>query len=277
LAVTLVFVYQTTGLVHFAICALGAVAAFSFSSLYERINPWLALLVVVAGSAVVGIGLGYVSLPIQRSPSAVKGVLALAFVQTVIGFVPLIWTKDAIAIPTLSSARAFEVANVVISVQQVFTFVVALAAGLAIAALFRFGLLGAALRGVAANSNVARLVGLPVRRLWVLSWVLGTSAAGLAGVLIVPSAGMAAPTISLQVLYPLSAALVAGFRRPIVAVVVAFGLAIVSSLVKSQTGWLNVKLLDEPLSAYAGVLPFLVVVGALVIGRSGRFSVWERV
>jgi branched-subunit amino acid ABC-type transport system permease component len=96
-------------------------------------------------------------------------------------------------------------------------------------------------------------------------------------VLIAPTYGLSAPIIAFTVLYPLAAALAAGFRRPFVAMAVALALGVGDSLMRSQVEPFTFDVLGEPLSAYAPVLPFVAVIIALSTSGSGRFSTWERV
>jgi branched-chain amino acid transport system permease protein len=273
-AVGIVFMYQTTGMVNFAFGSMGAVAAFGFNSLTKELVPIAAVIVTVIGGAVVGIGVGAITLPVQRASVAVKAVASLALIQAVIGVIPLVWGTSATPAPLLIQGRAFRIARVNVSQQQVLTFVVAVTISLSVVALFRFGRVGSALRAMAANTNVARLVGLPVRRLWIMSWALGTAVAALAGVLIVPSFGLSAANLSFSVLLPLAAALVASFRHPLRAMVVAFGLGVGDSMMRSQVAPLKVELLGAPLASFAAALPFAFVVIALSLRRSGS---WERV
>jgi branched-subunit amino acid ABC-type transport system permease component len=275
IAVGLVFMFQTTGVVNFAFGAMGAFAAFCFSTLRFDLAAGWALLVVVIGGGAAGAALGMVTLPVQRTSVTVKAVASLALIQAIIGIIPLIWGVDPRVAPILSQERAFELFEVIISWQQVITFVVAITAAVVIVAFFRFGLIGSALRAMAANTNVGRLIGLPVRRLWVLSWMLTTAVAALAGVLSVPSYGMSGQNLSFAVLYPLAAALVAGFRRPLTAIGAAFALGIADSLMRSQVAPFDFSLFGSPLPTYAPMLPFVFVVAALTLGRTN--SSWERV
>jgi branched-chain amino acid transport system permease protein len=263
LAVGLVFMYQTTGIVNFAYGALGAFAAFSFATLRTEFIAPAALGFVVVGGAIAGAGLGAATLPVQRASTNVKAVASLALIQAIIGIIPLIWGSRARQAPVLARGRAFRVSSVNVSRQQLITFVLCIVVSVAIVAFFRFGRLGSALRAMAANTNAARLVGLRVRRLWIVSWTLTTAVAALAGVLIAPSYGLSASTLSFAVLYPLAAALVAGFRRPLVAMLTALVLGVADGLMRSQTRPFKITLFGAPLASYAAVLPFLFVVVAL--------------
>jgi branched-chain amino acid transport system permease protein len=277
LAVGLVFMYQTTGVVNFAFGAFGALAAFSFSTLRGSHGTLVSLAVVVVAFAALGALIGAATTRSQTATTTVKAVASLALTQAIIGLVPLVWGASARPAPTLANRVAFEAFDVVVSWQQAITFLVAVGVAVLVVAFFRFGALGSALRAMAANTNVARLIGLPVARLWVLSWALGITVAAVAGVLIAPSYGMSASVIAFTVLYPLAAALVAGFRRPLVAMVAAFALGVGDSVMRSQVEPFDFDVLGEPVSAYAPMLPFVVVIVALLASGDGRFSTWERV
>jgi branched-chain amino acid transport system permease protein len=273
-AVGLVFMYQTTGIVNFAFGAMGAFAAYSFATLRTEFVPAAAIVIVVIGGVLFGGVMGAVTIPVQRSSITTKAVASLALVQALLGIIPLIWSSRARPAPVLAAGRAMRLATVNVSRQQVITFVLSLAVSIAMVAFFRFGRLGAALRAMAASINVARLVGLRVRRLWVISWMLATGVAALAGVLIAPAYGLSAANLSFAVLYPLAAALTAGFRRPLVAMSAAFLLGVSDSLMRSQAPPFKVRLFGAPLASYAAALPFLMVVIALAFARS---TTWERV
>jgi branched-subunit amino acid ABC-type transport system permease component len=277
LAVGLVFMYQNTGVVFFALGAFGALAAFTFSTLRFGHGPWLSLVVVALEFAALGAVIGMATTRVQTTNGVVKSVASLALTVSIVGVIPLVWGSTGRPIPTLSTSKAFEVFDVVVSKQQAITFVLAIGVAIGVVELFRRGSLGSALRAMAANTNVARLIGLPVKRLWVLAWVMTTTIAAIAGVLIIPAYGLQASSIAFTVLYPLAAALAAGFRRPVVAVVAAFALGIGDSMLRSQIDPFRFKVLGEPIAAYAPALPFLLVVAALIAGRSARFATWERV
>jgi branched-subunit amino acid ABC-type transport system permease component len=277
LAVGLVFMYQTTGVVNFAFGAFGALAAFTFSTLRFENGPVISLIAVVLGGGALGALIGAATTRAQTTSTTVKAVASLALTQAIIGLIPLVWGSTGRPVATLSTGVAFTLFDVVISWQQVITFLVAIAVAAAVLAFFRFGSLGSALRAMAANTNVARLIGLPVRRLWIMSWAIGTGIAALAGVLIAPNYGLAPATLSFTVLYPLAAAVAASFRRPLVAAGVAVLLGLGDNLMRSQTAPFDVDFIGVPLSTYAPMLPFVAVVVALVAAKSGRFSTWERV
>jgi branched-chain amino acid transport system permease protein len=275
LAVGLVFMFQTTGVVNFAFGAMGAVAAYTFATLRTEFVPVAALVLVVAGGGVVGALLGAVTIPVQRSSITTKAVATLALIQAIIGIVPIVWSNKARPAPILATGRAFRIASVNVSRQQVIALALSVAATIGVVAFFRLGRLGSALRAMAASTNVARLVGLRVRQLWIMSWTLTTAVAALAGTLIAPTYGLSATGLSTAVLYPLSAALAAGFRRPVVATVAGFALGIADSLIRSKVGPFKVRLFGAPLASYAAALPFLLAVVALSFARSN--ATWERV
>jgi branched-chain amino acid transport system permease protein len=276
-AVVLVFLHQTTGVINFALGAYGALAAFAFSTFRASQPAPVAVLAAITFGGVLGVVCGTITLPFQSAPSAVKSISSLALLQAITAVIPLIWGSSIRATPTIIRGSAFTFADVVISKQQVLTFVAAVGAAALVLVLFQVGSFGSALRAMAWSPNVARLIGLPVRRLWVISWGLSIMAAAFAGVLVAPTYGMSAASLSLVVLYPLAAAMIAGFRRPLVAAGAAFGLGVADSVVRSGVEWMSFGLFGSPVASYASALPFLAVIASLALSRSHSFSKWERV
>jgi branched-chain amino acid transport system permease protein len=81
LAVGLVFMYQTTGVVNFAFGAFGALGAFTFATLRLDNGAVLSLVAVVVGGAVVGALVGAATTGAQTTSPTVKAVASLALLQ----------------------------------------------------------------------------------------------------------------------------------------------------------------------------------------------------
>jgi branched-chain amino acid transport system permease protein len=266
-AVGLVLMYQTTGVLNVAWGATGAIGAYGFVSLRADIGPWWAYLVVVTIAAAVGLLLGVITLPARWASETAKLVASVGLLTVVPTVVLLAWPDTPRGGTSLSNAEAFTLAGVVITVHQVTMLVVAGFGTAAIYAFFRVGRVGSALRAMAADTEMAELVALPVRRLWLLAWTLVIGASCVSAVLVLPSGSLDTGTLTLTVLPPLAAALAAGFRGPLWAAGIAVLLGVGDGLLASDKGW----------AVYRGGLPFAVAVVALTVSGSNRFRTWERV
>ncbi len=270
--------FQTTGVLNFAYGAMGAVAAFTFATLSVEHSPWTAFVVCVVAAPVAGAALGLVSLPAQRSTVPVKAIATVSLALTLQGAITLVWGVTPRRTPVLSNEAAFEISGVVLSNQQVATLAIALATCVAIAAFFRFGRLGSALRAMAADVLVAQLIGLPVRTLWVVSWAIAAVSAALGGILVLPATSLSAPNLTFIVLTPLAAALIAGFRSPTIAVASAFAIGVLQGVSSGIDGVTNQFFgLDWDLSAYRDALPLAIALLVLLVLPASRVATWERV
>lgn len=263
----IVLMYQTTGVLNFAYGAMGMLGAYVFATLTIDLNAWVAYLIVVLGAPFVGAAIGVVTRPVQGVSTLVKTIAALALISALQGFVLIAWGTDPRPTPNLTTSVAFRVGGTAVTGQQVVTAVVVVIAGVAMVALLRFSEVGAALRAMATELKVARLIGLPVARLWVLSWALSFTIAVVGAILVLPQASLSPTPLAFVVLPAVAASVAVGLDRPGLAALIALGIGCIESVLNYRTSW----------SSYRGALPFVVlVVGLAVASRRGR-TVWERV
>jgi branched-chain amino acid transport system permease protein len=270
-ALVIVLMYQTTGVLNIAVGAMAMVSVFTFSTLSLSMNVWLAAFGAIVLATLASALLGVLSRPAQHISAASKLVTTVALVTMLQGVVLVGWNTTIRVTPTLASSTAMRLGDVAISWQRLITVVASIVAAVAITMLFRRGLLGSQLRAVAANPATARLIGLPVDRLWVIAWALCGAAGALGGILVVPEVGMSVNGLSFIVLTPLAAALVARFRSPSVAIVAAVALGVADGLLRVRDWWGT----DVDLTTYRGALPLVAVLASLLISRSDH--TWERV
>lgn len=123
----------------------------------------------------------------------------------------LIWGTQAMAFPPFlfESTDYAEIAGVQVSLQLVLVCVAALMVMLGMEGMVRFSIWGKVLRAAAFDPESARLRGIPVRRVVVLSFVASGALAGLAGVLVAPISGIE-PAFGLNLMIKGFAAAVVG-------------------------------------------------------------------
>ena len=116
--------------------------------------------------------------------------------------------------------------------------------------LFRSGV-GLAMRASALNEEVARLSGIKVHYMKVLSWIISGSASSLAGLLVTPATNLSPNTLDLILIIGFTAAVVGGLDSLPGAVIGGFALGLVISFV-------NVYLTPE--NVFLAILLTLVLV-----------------
>ena len=150
------------------------------------IDPYLSLIPVTALAFLVGVVLYRVL--VRRLPrgaaGGVQSLLLLFGVWLVLrNAAYLLFTGNDQTIRTAYSTRALSIAGAFLSVNRLAVFALALLVLLALHVLLTKTYLGKAIRAVAQNPDSCTLVGVPVERIYALTFGLGTGLAALAGLL----------------------------------------------------------------------------------------------
>ncbi len=269
LAVGLVLVYRSTRIVNFAYGAMGGYAAAVGVSLHlGRGWPWPACIAaaVITGVAT-GIGVEWIVIRRFRRSSRLTLTVATIGLAQVLGgmelLVPRVLGGQMIvgAFDTPLNATKLAVTPVIITGNDLLLVaVVPIVLGALSWFLMRTDA-GVAVRGIAENTERARLLGIPADRLSTLVWGIAGALAALTVVLQAPSQGLILDAAAgPQLLLPaLAAAVVARMEDLRKAFVAGVALGIVDQVVR----W-NVD------KQSASTLVFLaVIVGALALQRRG--------
>ena len=242
LALGLVLIYRTTRVVNFAYGTMGGLPAAAAATMYLGHGwPWpLAIAATVAVGAAVGAGIERVV--IRRFAEAPRLVLTVASIglAQILGGVELFeprWLRGPTFITSFDTglSRLHTTVGPVLFTGNDLVLIGVVPA--VIAALSWFLLRtdsGVAVRAIAENTDRARLLGVPARRLSLAVWALAGGLAGLAVLLQAPSQGIpldaaAGPAILLA---PLAAAVVARFESLGVAFAAGIGLGVVDQVVR---------------------------------------------
>lgn len=189
LALGIVLIYRTTGVLNFA---YGALAMFGAGFLYvlltgPRLGFWLALPLSLVFAAVLGAALERLfARPVLDAPVFTKAIATLALALVLRTVAQAIW-------PQLAQTERFPVPfeNVSFSAGGVYITAAALAAiAVTVAVVVALNLflnrtrLGVAMRAAADNQPVARLMGVPVGLVFLLTWALSAVVGTLAAILL---------------------------------------------------------------------------------------------
>jgi branched-chain amino acid transport system permease protein len=150
------------------------------------IDPYLSLIPVSALAFLAGVGI--YRLLVRRLPrgaaGGVQSLLLLFGVWLVLrNAAYLLFTGNDQTIRTAYSTRALSLGGAFISVNRLAVFGLALVVLFALHMLLTRTYLGKAIRAVAQNPDSCTLVGVPVERIYALTFGLGTALAALAGLL----------------------------------------------------------------------------------------------
>ena len=271
-ALGIALIYRANRFINFAQADMGgAPGALAVLLIAGPGLPWAAAMVCGLGAgAVIGLLIAglYLLPPLQKAPRVVLSVVSIALASLLAGIEIVLPQAFGIKLPPQTFASPFNFSftfrHVVFQGNDVLAMVAVPVAMAALAWFLNRTHIGVAVRAVAESSDRAALLGVPVKRVNLVVWVV---AAELATVALILRAGVVGlplgQALGWQLLLPVLAAAVIGRleRMPtIVAASLLFG--VVEQAVVWHTG--KGELVDLVL--------FLVIVAVLVVQKSGLTS-----
>lgn len=189
IAIGFTLVFGVTDIVNFAHGHLVMAAMFATYLLFKLagIDPYLSLVLVLP--LFFGIGVVLYLLVIERiveAPHSAHMMVTLGLLIFLENLANLFFGGDLRGITTAYTTSSFVVGPIAIPLARAAAAGVSLAAVTLLALFLRRTSLGQAIRAAANNREGAALVGVDVKRVYLISFSLGTVAAALAGAVIVP-------------------------------------------------------------------------------------------
>jgi branched-chain amino acid transport system permease protein len=258
LAVALVLIYRSTGVVNFA---QGEMAMFStfiaWSLVHHGLSYWGAFALTIAISFAAGVAIERAVIrPVERAPQLTVVIVTLGLFFLVNGAARWIWTPETRSLPNAFSIRPITVAGVAFSIQDLGTIGVSLAAVALLWLFFRFTKLGLASRAAALNPEASRLVGVRVSWMLALGWGLAAAMGAISGMLTAPALASFDQNLMQPVLlYAFAGAVLGGIDSLLGAVVGTMLLGVLINLIGTYVNWVGSELrLPVALAVILGVL-----------------------
>jgi branched-chain amino acid transport system permease protein len=186
-AMGFVVVYKATRVINFAtgeFMMLGAFFAYSAMSTLGAPFPVALGLAVVASAAVGAATERIVLRPLlgQRAISVIMVTIGLAAVFR--GVAQIVWSGDYRSYPPIFPRAPVELGPIILPSRQLYPFLVAVAAIAAVGLGFRFTRTGIAMRATADDQAAAFAMGIDIRRVFSLAWMLAAVTAAVAGIVV---------------------------------------------------------------------------------------------
>jgi branched-chain amino acid transport system permease protein len=189
--------FTTTETVNFAqgeFLMVGALISYSvmvLSGLAQTIPPPLALLfsalVIVAVLSVMGVVTERIAIRPLRQLLSVGWILSTVGVSVILKqFAEIYWGREQRRVHSIFGDNAIFIFGTGVFPQEIFILIASLLAMALVLLFLKRSVLGKALMAVALNPTAAGLMGINVRRMIVLAYVISSILAGLAGLLVAP-------------------------------------------------------------------------------------------
>ena len=181
-------IYKATRVVNFAqgeLLMVGAYVCYAF--VVEMGIPfWAALLLTVLFAMVLAFFIERLILrPMIGEPiiSIIMVTIGLSLIMR--SLVTAVWGNDILVYePKLFPQEMVEIAGVPISQEFIWCFILSMVILAVFSAFFKFSKAGVAMRATAFNQQVAQSMGISVKHIFALSWIISAVVSGIGGVLI---------------------------------------------------------------------------------------------
>ena len=184
MALGLSVIFGVVRVVNFAHGEMMTIAMYAATVLFAtlKLDPFLAVLPVAAAFFAFGYAMqaGLIN-PFITRPEHSQFMLLVAVAIIMVNALLMIFGPDARNVQTDYQLESFEIGPVLLDKARLYAALLALVAAAALFAFFRFTLIGKAIRACADNYMGAQVVGLNIKRLYSLTFGLGSACVAVAG------------------------------------------------------------------------------------------------
>ena len=267
----LVLTYKTSGIFNFAQGAVATTGAYVFYILHDDVLhlpavPTALICVFVVGP-VLGLGMEAIARRLTDASATMKVVATVGLVLVVQGFFSATFGTLARTFPAWLPQHTFHIGGAFIGEDQMIITGIALAATVALFFFFRLTRLGLAMRGVVDNPELLDLGGTSPAAVRRWAWIIGSSFAVLAGVLLAPSLNLDATVLTLLVVQAFGAAAIGRFSSLPLTYVGGLAVGIIASVATKYVVTGSAALAGLPAS-----IPFIVLFLVLIFTPRSKLA-----
>lgn len=232
LALGIVLVHRSTGVVNFAQGEMAMFATFVAWSLMERLPYWPAFALTLVLAFAGGLLLYAVCVrPVQSRSVLTVVIVTVGLLIGLNGLARRIWGTEPRTLESPFSTDPVRVAGVAFSIQDVGVIAVSLVLVGLLFAFFRYTKLGLGMRAASSNPEASRLAGVPVGAMLALGWGLAAVLGAVAGMMAAPPLGSFDQNLMQPILlYALAAAVLGGLDSPLGAVLGGLAIGVTVNL-----------------------------------------------
>lgn len=261
-------IYNATDAMNFAQGEFVVVGGLSMIMFHETLglNLFISFFISVALVTLVGIIFERLTISPLKNPPLVTVILITIAVSIILkGLAMLTWGKDSYPLEAFSSAEPIQIWGAAILPQALWVIGITLLVVLLLAYLFRFTMVGKALRACAINRDATKLMGINAKAMITLSFAISGAIGAVAGIIITPITLMEYDRGAALGIKGFSTAIVGGVGNSSGAVVAGLMIGILESFF---AGFIS--------SGYKDAFAFLIMLLVLFVrpgGLLGRYEV----
>jgi branched-chain amino acid transport system permease protein len=271
-AMGIVIIFRSSGVFNFAHGALILVGAFLFWTLISLagLPLWACILITFVVATVIGVALEFLALrPLLGHPILASIMMTLGLSMLFLGIYQVIWgNRGIVTYPAFMPMGHWVVGGITIGQANTWVLVAEIILFVLFTVFFKFTSTGKQVQAICESHIIAQSVGIDVKRVLSLVWVIACLCAVLTGVLVGATGGagiylnelvfMVIPVIILGGLESIGGALIAGF---VVGLVEMISATFIDPIIGG---------------GFRQVAPYLFLLIVLIVKPYGFFG-WERI
>lgn len=252
-----VILYRTTGVVNFALGALGAVSGMiTWELINQRGWPlWAAVIVAILAATILSLLYGLlVNARLPDRDAVVKASSTLGFMLMLLGAADWRWGPDPRRLRFPTDTMGFTALGVRVTATRLFALLMVVAVTVLVAAFLRHTRVGLNMRAVANDRRLSGLLGIPRARTEAVAWIMSGALAGITGLLLGALVRLDPPTLTFLVIPAIAAAVIGRLR----------------SLPGTLVGGIALGLLEalgapfHPVAPFRSAIPFVVTIAVIL-------------
>ena len=266
LALALVLIFRSTGLVNFAQGEMAMFSTFIAWGLVEGGLPLgLALVCALALSFLGGMVIERALIrPVEGEDPLTILIVTLGLFILINSAAGWLWGFENRGFPRALPDGAADVAGINASYESLGIVAILLAVSGLLFLLFNRTKLGLAMRAAAANPASSSLVGINVGRTLMIGWGLAALLGALAGVLVAPQLFLDVNLMGGVLVYSFAAATLGGFDSPKGAIIGGWIIGVAETLAGDYIGFIG--------SDLTILVPLAIIFGVLLVRPNGLFG-----
>lgn len=188
-AIGIVLIFRNTRTINLAQGDFSMIGAFVGLAVLDSLKLGLlgASLVAIIAVTLLAVGVERLIMrPLEQADWLTLFTATLGVFYILHGVAGWIWGRDTKSFPALFPSAPVSVFGTLISQAALFNMLIAAAVGGCLYVFFRFTKPGIAMRAITEDPTAAQLMGIPVRRIVLLTWAVGGVLAAISGILLAP-------------------------------------------------------------------------------------------
>ena len=271
-AMGIVIVYRSSGIFNFAHGAVTLIGAFVFWTLIgcAGLPVWACILVTFLIAALVGLGIERLTLrPLLGQPILASIMMTLGLSMLFLGIYQAVWGHMGIvSFPSFMPMGHWMIGDIVIGQANTIVLVAAVLLFLLFSGFFRYTATGKQVLAICESHIVAQSVGIDVKRVLSVVWVISCACAALAGIL-VGATGSVGIYLNDLVFMVIPVIILGGLE--------SIGGALIAGLIVGLVEMISAAFIDPIIGGgFRQVAPYLFLIVVLIVKPYGFFG-WERI